>query len=200
MNDVINQPAKPQELIPAGERSAPDSAPATGRPHEIPNPQPGSEDASNRYDPSREQSRADAIPIRALAPTRAEPPHSEERPDPSTGLDPVADPGPLFGDPTKTPSHPSTVRPLTTSNVDTGPQYPDDTDEELKGIADGIINSRATSIPARQVKANASRIRGLLKKTCNVKEIYNHLVREGRVDPTKVSYKQFADQVSKLQG
>jgi hypothetical protein len=129
---------------------------------------------------------------------------ADARSDPQTGSragkHPVPGPERSIERPPATPNDPTPVGPTTKTDLGVaGQSYPEDTDEELSRIAADIISSRAETEPVRQVRPNASRIRGLLKKTCNVKEIYNHLVSKGRIDPSKVSYKQFANQVKKLQ-
>lgn len=76
-----------------------------------------------------------------------------------------------------------------------GSQYPKDNAEELRRIKAEIRALRTTSIPAKQVHANEHRIRDLAADGFQIKEIYDHLVREKRIDHAKVSYKQFAGQV-----
>lgn len=76
-----------------------------------------------------------------------------------------------------------------------GSQYPKDSAEDLRRIKAKMRALRKTSMPAKQVHENEHRIRDLATDGFKIKEIYNHLVEEERIDPAKVNYKQFADQV-----
>jgi len=77
-------------------------------------------------------------------------------------------------------------------------EYPDDSPEELQRIADSIRAEIVGSVPQQRVRANAFRIRGLLKLGFKVKQVYAHLVGAERIDAAQVSYKQFAGEVRKL--
>ena len=74
-------------------------------------------------------------------------------------------------------------------------EYPEDTKEELERISASIIAATPKSEQARQVFANRTRIRSLLKRGRTVKQIYNHLVDVERISAENVSSIQFERQV-----